>query len=119
MTSVPTRKSFSVEEEEQQQQLEIEDSGRVQRREWVLNSPDPPGICYELLGSIKETVFPHRNKKSSSSKKRTPWKCAVSFLQGLFPILSWGKNYKVSNFKNDLMAGLTLASLSIPQVHTS
>jgi low affinity sulfate transporter 2 len=115
MSSVPTGlQAFSVE----QQQLEIEDSGRTQRAEWVLNSPDPPGLCHELIGSIKETVFPHGNKHSSSSKKRTPRKCVVSFLQALFPILSWGKNYKVSNFKNDLMAGLTLASLSIPQVHT-
>jgi len=106
MSSVPTGlQAFSVE----QQQLEIEDSGRTQRAEWVLNSPDPPGLCHELIGSIKETVFPHGNK---------PRKCVVSFLQALFPILSWGKNYKVSNFKNDLMAGLTLASLSIPQVHT-
>ncbi|XP_062145826.1 low affinity sulfate transporter 3 [Alnus glutinosa] len=112
MSSVPTGlQAFSVE----QQQPEIEDSGRTQRAEWVLNSPDPPGLCHELIGSIKETVFPHGNKHSSSSKKRTPRKCVVSFLQALFPILSWGKNYKVSNFKNDLMAGLTLASLSIPQ----
>jgi low affinity sulfate transporter 2 len=114
MSSVQIQ-TFSV--EGQQQPLDIEDSGRIQRGEWVLNSPDPPGLCHELIGSIKETVFPHGNKHySSSSRKRTPWKCAVSFLHALFPILSWGKNYTASNFKNDLMAGLTLASLSIPQV---
>ncbi|GLT64307.1 hypothetical protein SLA2020_368110 [Shorea laevis] len=113
MSSVQIQ-TFSV--EGQQQPLDIEDSGRIQRGEWVLNSPDPPGLWHELIGSIKETVFPHGNKHySSSSRKRTPWKCAVSFLHALFPILSWGKNYTASNFKNDLMAGLTLASLSIPQ----
>ncbi|KAF5450841.1 hypothetical protein F2P56_031158 [Juglans regia] len=111
ISSVPTE-TFSVET----RQLDIEDASRAPRAEWVLNSPDPPGLCQELLGSIKETVFPNRKKPSSSSKMKNPWRCAVaSFLQGLFPILSWGKNYKASTFKSDLMAGLTLASLSIPQ----
>ncbi|KAB1205455.1 Low affinity sulfate transporter 3 [Morella rubra] len=101
--------------EEEQQQLDLEYSSRVQRAEWMLNSPDPPVLCIELIGSIKETVFPHVNKHTSSAQKRTPWRCAVSFLQGLFPILIWGRNYKAAEFKDDLMAGLTLASLSIPQ----
>lgn len=114
ISSVPSE-SFGVEI----RQLDVEDSSRVPRAEWVLNSPDPPGLCHELLGSIKGTVFPNRKKPSSSSKMKNPWRCAVaSFLQGLFPILSWGKNYKASTFKSDLMAGLTLASLSIPQVFT-
>ncbi|KAK9110635.1 hypothetical protein Sjap_018695 [Stephania japonica] len=39
----------------------------------------------------------------------------ASVLQGLFPILQWCRAYKATKFKNDLMAGLTLASLSIPQ----
>ncbi|GMY17238.1 low affinity sulfate transporter 3-like [Fagus crenata] len=110
MGSVPIE-TFSIEEK----QLDIKDSSQTQRAEWVLNSPDPPSLCQELIGSIKETVFPQGKKHSSASKKKTPWDYGVSFLRGVFPILSWGRNYKAAMFKNDLMAGLTLASLSIPQ----
>ena len=105
---------------EQQQQLNIEDGSKTQRAEWVLNSPEPPGLCHEIVSSIKSAVFPNGGKHSSSSTKQTRSTAAgvVSFLHGLFPILTWGRNYKATKFRNDLMAGLTLASLSIPQVHT-
>ncbi|RVW65434.1 Low affinity sulfate transporter 3 [Vitis vinifera] len=102
---------------EQQQQLNIEDGSKTQRAEWVLNSPEPPGLCHEIVSSIKSAVFPNGGKHSSSSTKQTRSTAAgvVSFLHGLFPILTWGRNYKATKFRNDLMAGLTLASLSIPQ----
>lgn len=38
-----------------------------------------------------------------------------SYLKSVFPILIWGRQYKLNMFKKDLMAGLTLASLCIPQ----
>lgn len=102
---------------EQRQQLNIEDGSKTQRAEWVLNSPEPPGLCHEIVSSIKSAVFPNGSKHSSSSTKQTRSTAAgvVSFLHGLFPILTWGRNYKATKFRNDLMAGLTLASLSIPQ----
>lgn len=111
MGSLPTQ-TFDV-EQQQQQRLDIENNGNIEISHLVLESPEPPGLWHELIGSIKETVFPHGNKLS---KKRNRRQHAVSVLQGLFPILSWGRNYKASKFKNDLMAGLTLASLCIPQV---
>ncbi|KAK3001374.1 hypothetical protein RJ639_020442 [Escallonia herrerae] len=97
------------------QHLNPEQTRRMERAQWVLNSPDPPGIWHELVGSIRETVFPSGNKFCSSSTKLPRASPAASFLKGLFPILSWGRNYKASKLKNDLMAGLTIASLSIPQ----
>ncbi|XP_057490761.1 low affinity sulfate transporter 3-like isoform X1 [Actinidia eriantha] len=102
--------SFSVED----QQPEVEDKGRIERTRWVLNSPNPPSLLQELISSVKETIFPYRSKLSSSSPKQ-PLSRVFLLLQGLFPILSWARNYKASKFKNDLMAGLTLASLCIPQ----
>ncbi|KAK6940125.1 STAS domain [Dillenia turbinata] len=95
-----------------------------QRSQWVLSPPDPPTMCHEFIASIKETVFPlgnkNKNKLSSSSasfskEQQSRSSGVFSFLQAVFPILSWGRNYKASMFKNDLLAGLTLASLSIPQ----
>ncbi|KAK9219628.1 hypothetical protein WN943_008274 [Citrus x changshan-huyou] len=113
MGSLPTE-SLSV-EEHQQQQVEMDDTSRTERARWLLNSPDPPSIWHELAGSIREAFVP-RNKLSSSSRVKQTWRrSAFSFLRGLFPILNWGRNYKASKFKSDLMAGLTLASLSIPQ----
>ncbi|XP_050214935.1 low affinity sulfate transporter 3-like [Mercurialis annua] len=88
-------------------------TGQLERAKWVLNSPDPPGLLVELLASVKTLLFSHGNR--TSKQTRSTSKRAVSFLQAMFPILSWGRNYRVSMFKNDLMAGLTLASLCIPQ----
>ena len=109
MDSLPNE-TFSV--EEQQQQLDLEDSGRTERAQWLINSPEPPSLWQELVSAVKGSVFPDGRKNSSSTKGRR----TMSFLQGIFPILSWGRTYKASKFKDDLMAGLTLASLSIPQV---
>ncbi|KAK4401896.1 Sulfate transporter 1.3 [Sesamum angolense] len=35
--------------------------------------------------------------------------------QPRFPILEWGRRYELSMFKGDLIAGITIASLCIPQ----
>ncbi|KAF8404550.1 hypothetical protein HHK36_009437 [Tetracentron sinense] len=106
--------SLATENCTMEEHLEVEDNRRAERSRWVLNPPEPPGLWRELMGSIKETVFPHGNK-FSSFKKQTGSKHFLSVLNGLFPILRWGRNYKAEKFKSDLMAGLTLASLSIPQ----
>ncbi|CAN4119054.1 unnamed protein product [Withania somnifera] len=97
------------------QQLDADDTtGRNQRTQWLLNSPEPPSFCNELINSVAETVFPQKTHLFSSNSKQC--RAGVfSFLQGLFPILSWGRNYKANMFKHDLLSGLTLASLCIPQ----
>ncbi|XP_042491764.1 low affinity sulfate transporter 3-like isoform X2 [Macadamia integrifolia] len=79
-------------------------SDHVDRTRWVLDTPEPPSLWRELM-----------DKSSSSFKARLQLRSVVLFLEGLFPVLSWGRHYKFWKFKNDLMAGLTLASLSIPQ----
>ena len=104
-------------EEEQRRQLNMEDAtGQLERAQWVLNSPDPPGLLQELGSSVREIIFPRGKKHTSSTARQKQQSRAIEFLQGVFPILRWGRDYKASKFKNDLMAGLTLASLSIPQV---
>lgn len=67
----------------------------------------------KLKLKLKETFFPDdpfRNFKHLSFKEK--W---VFTLQYLFPILSWAPNYRFSFFKSDLISGLTIASLAIPQ----
>ncbi|RRT65823.1 hypothetical protein BHM03_00032861 [Ensete ventricosum] len=76
----------------------------------VLNAPQPPSLWQELSGSVRGAIFPRGNQPSS------PTKWAISVLHGLFPVLHWGRNYNLKSFRSDLMAGLTLASLGIPQL---
>ncbi|KAI3507199.1 hypothetical protein L1887_22058 [Cichorium endivia] len=99
----------------QQQEVHVKN----QSAKWVLNSPDPPGFGQQIFGLIKKNVFPHRNSarsSASSSPKKQPLSAnVIAVLTSIFPILDWGRNYKASKFKHDLIAGLTLASLGIPQ----
>ncbi|XP_022990949.1 low affinity sulfate transporter 3-like [Cucurbita maxima] len=99
---------------------------RAETTEWLLNSPNPPSFWEELAAAVRESVIPrsctktHLAKKkmkttSSSDEKQSIFKATLTLLQSMFPILKLGRNYKASNFKSDIMAGLTLASLSIPQ----
>ncbi|XP_022752025.1 sulfate transporter 2.1-like [Durio zibethinus] len=91
--------------------LDLEKHDCVERVQWVLNTPKPPGLGHELM----ETAVSWRNKIPFLNK-RSGWKDELfSMLQAIFPILSWCQNYKITEFKHDLMAGLTLASLCIPQ----
>ncbi|CAJ2648544.1 unnamed protein product [Trifolium pratense] len=102
----------------EQRVLHIEDTSQIERSKWVLDSPNPPPLWKKILSSLKETLLPHGNNlclSSSSSKKKSFYGHAYSFLQSLFPILVWFKDYTASKFKDDLLAGLTLASLCIPQ----
>ncbi|CAI9301810.1 unnamed protein product [Lactuca saligna] len=90
-----------------------------QSAKWVLNSPDPPGFGQHMFDMIKKNVCPQRNSipsSASSSPKKQPLSShVIALLTFVFPVLDWGRDYKASKFKNDLIAGLTLASLSIPQ----
>ena len=96
--------------------LDLEkNSSSVDRSQWVLNGPEPPGLWHELMDSVRETMSYFGNKYSSL-KSQPILKSVVSVQKEIFPILVWGRNYSISKFRHDLMAGLTIASLCIPQV---
>lgn len=62
---------------------------------------------------FKETFFPDdplRQFKGQSLRR----KCTLG-AQYLFPILQWGPSYSLKLFKSDIISGLTIASLAIPQ----
>ncbi|KAF3320381.1 low affinity sulfate transporter 3-like protein [Carex littledalei] len=75
----------------------------------VLDSPEPPSAWKEVTGMVKNALIPRNNKPFSPSSFFS------SCIKGLFPVLQWGRNYNLKSFRSDLMAGLTLASLGIPQ----
>ncbi|ONK76536.1 uncharacterized protein A4U43_C03F29290 [Asparagus officinalis] len=63
--------------------------------------------------NLKETFFPDdplRQFKGESASRRF-----ILFLQYILPILQWAPSYTFSLFKSDLVAGITIASLAIPQ----
>lgn len=76
----------------------------------VLHGPEPPSLWNDLPDILWKAS--HRR---GADKRFTLSVCTMSVLQGLFPILDWWKDYSLKSFRSDLMAGLTLASLSIPQ----
>ncbi|CAM0871749.1 unnamed protein product [Alopecurus aequalis] len=75
--------------------------------------PPNKGAFAEFSTGVKETFFaddPLREYKDQPKSKKL-W----LGLQHLFPILDWGRHYTLGKFKGDLIAGMTIASLCIPQ----
>jgi len=76
--------------------------------------PPKKSLFAEFSDAVKETFFaddPLRQYKDLPRSKKI-W----LGLQQVFPVLGWGRNYSLGKFKGDLIAGLTIASLCIPQV---
>jgi sulfate transporter 3 len=76
--------------------------------------PPPQSTVDKLKGKLKETFFPDDPFRSFKGQPtRQKWLLTAKYL---FPILDWAPHYSLSLFKSDLVAGLTIASLAIPQV---
>ncbi|XP_030507176.1 sulfate transporter 3.1 [Cannabis sativa] len=67
-----------------------------------------------LKSSLKETFFPDDPFRHFSNEKS--WvRRVVLGLQYFVPILEWAPRYTFSFFKADLVSGITIASLAVPQ----
>ena len=72
-------------------------------------------ILKDIGDTLKETFFhddPLRNFKGQPTSKKM-----LVGLQAVFPIFDWGRGYTLGKLKSDLIAGMTIASLCIPQVN--
>ncbi|RRT48446.1 hypothetical protein B296_00048260 [Ensete ventricosum] len=67
----------------------------------------------EFSETLKETFFADDPLRPYKDQPRS--RQLVLGLQFLFPVLEWGRSYNLSKFKGDVIAGLTIASLCIPQ----
>lgn len=77
-------------------------------------APPRQSTVNKLKVRLKETFFPDDPFRSFKGQPgRQKWLLAAKYL---FPILDWAPHYSLSLFKSDLVAGLTIASLAIPQV---
>ncbi|XP_022725855.1 probable sulfate transporter 3.3 isoform X2 [Durio zibethinus] len=75
--------------------------------------PPHKSTIQKLKTRLKETFFPDdplRQFKGQPTRKK--WILAAQYI---FPILQWGPNYSLKLFKSDIVSGLTIASLAIPQ----
>ncbi|XP_004493701.1 sulfate transporter 3.1-like [Cicer arietinum] len=75
--------------------------------------PPPKPFIESFKHSMKETLFqddPLKKFKNQPTSKRF-----VLALQYFFPILEWAPHYTLQFLKSDLIAGITIASLAIPQ----
>ncbi|CAK9160669.1 unnamed protein product [Ilex paraguariensis] len=75
--------------------------------------PPPKPFYQSLESSLKETFFPddpfRQFKNQPMSRK------VVLGLQYLMPVLEWAPRYTFDLFKADVVAGITIASLAVPQ----
>ncbi|TQD71826.1 hypothetical protein C1H46_042637 [Malus baccata] len=67
----------------------------------------------KLLARLKETFFP--DDPLYQFKGQPPTKKWILGAQYVFPILEWGPNYSFKLLKSDIISGVTIASLAIPQ----
>ncbi|XP_043722359.1 sulfate transporter 1.2-like [Telopea speciosissima] len=75
--------------------------------------PTRQNLFKKIAETTKEMFFPDDPLRQFKGQPRS--KKFMLGLQYIFPILEWGRNYNLIKFKGDLIAGLTIASLSIPQ----
>ncbi|KZV19535.1 sulfate transporter [Dorcoceras hygrometricum] len=75
--------------------------------------PPRRSTFHKLKARLKETFFsddPLRQFKGKACKTRF-----LLAAQYIFPILEWGPKYNLKLLKSDIVSGLTIASLAIPQ----
>ncbi|XP_028223345.1 sulfate transporter 2.1-like [Glycine soja] len=95
-------------------QVDIEKNAKDIRSQWVLNAHEPPSPWRVVADSVSKTISHYKHKLSSLIDQPCTT-LLLSVLQVVFPILAWGRNYTATKFRKDLLAGLTIASLCIPQ----
>lgn len=76
----------------------------------------PPGRNFirEFGDTLKETFFPDDPLRPYKNQPKS--RKLLLGLQFMFPVLDWGRNYNLTMLKGDIISGLTIASLCIPQV---
>lgn len=110
-----------VEKEQKQTDIKSQAPSRYssQNEQQIHKVGIPPrqNLFEEFSSTLKETLFaddPLRPFKDQPGSRKF-----ILGIQALFPIFEWGRSYNFNKFKGDLIAGLTIASLCIPQVKTN
>ncbi|KAJ1687164.1 hypothetical protein LUZ63_018554 [Rhynchospora breviuscula] len=80
---------------------------------YTVGAPPKKRLTEEFSHTFREFFF-HDDPLYQYKDKSKIRQCWLG-LQNFFPILEWGRRYNLKMFKGDLIAGLTIASLCIPQ----
>ncbi|KAG0480377.1 hypothetical protein HPP92_011235 [Vanilla planifolia] len=80
---------------------------------YKVGCPPRKKFIKEFVDGLMETFFPDDPLRPYKDQSRS--KKFMLGLQFLFPIFDWARYYNLSKFKGDVIAGLTIASLCIPQ----
>ncbi|XP_023000335.1 probable sulfate transporter 3.4 [Cucurbita maxima] len=75
--------------------------------------PPTQTTLQKLKHKLSEVFFP--DDPFYRFKNQTWFRKLLLGLQFLFPIFQWGPDYTLALFKSDIVSGLTIASLAIPQ----
>ncbi|KMZ71616.1 putative sulfate transporter 3.4 [Zostera marina] len=78
-----------------------------------VNLPPPKTTLQALRHRLGEVFFPDDPLRQLNDQ--TCFRRFVLCIQYIFPIFQWGTEYNFQLFKSDLVSGLTIASLAIPQ----
>nr|XP_029154282.1 probable sulfate transporter 3.5 isoform X4 [Arachis hypogaea] len=88
----------------------------------VLDVPQDHGVNFstrrefgtKLKSGLRETFFPDDPFRQFKNEERR-WRRVVKGVEYFVPIFEWLPNYSMRLFWSDLIAGLTITSLAIPQ----
>lgn len=108
VTSIVWSSSWSIETKEM--------DTKTSNHPYKVGVPPKQKLWTEFSSTLKETFF--SDDPLHSFKDQSKCRQFVLGAQAVFPILEWGRRYDLAKFKGDLIAGLTIASLCIPQVIT-
>ncbi|KAL8262078.1 hypothetical protein R6Q59_026127 [Mikania micrantha] len=75
--------------------------------------PPPQPLVKSLKNTVKETFFP--DDPLRQFKGQPPARKFILGVRYIFPFFDWASSYNLSFFKSDIIAGITIASLAIPQ----
>ncbi|GLU03561.1 hypothetical protein SLE2022_207530 [Rubroshorea leprosula] len=86
---------------------------KVDRGYHQVTVPPPQPFFKSLKYSLKETFFP--DDPLRQFKNQPPSRKFILGMRYIFPFLEWAPRYSFQFFKSDLISGITIASLAIPQ----
>ncbi|XP_021606344.1 sulfate transporter 3.1 isoform X1 [Manihot esculenta] len=75
--------------------------------------PPTKPFLNSLKSALKETLFP--DDPFSQFQKQSPSRKFILGLRYFVPILEWAPRYTFAFFRADVIAGITIASLAVPQ----
>lgn len=79
-----------------------------------VETPPPQPFLISLKNTLNEILFADDPFRKIRNESRTSKKIGLG-LRHVFPILEWARGYNLEYLKSDVISGITIASLAIPQ----